>query len=462
MAIQDIAMGTYGTIRIEIIQNSQNQAANTSNITIRGLIRKSNASSAIDNNNACYSKLTGTTAQSIQTDFNIPARDTAWRTMVTKTVDVLHDVNGYYTATGTFQFGPTETKAFGSSKKSVGPLSMSLTRIPKVPAAPATPTASLAVPTTVNVSWSTPDNMGSEIVRYEVGYSTIDNTSALTVVSAGVSLSKAITGLPVGTTQYFFVRAINGVGASPWSPISGAIIPNVPTKITERSMVYVSPRSLNVVWVAPASPNAPIDAGLVRWNIDNNPYSTYGGGEASVLSASNFYQITELANATTYYVFAYVHNSQGWSLPSDPLTYTIPNVPDGMVVPTLLFTPPTTVTVSFVSPGNGGSPITGYSIEYADNAVFTNPVQINAAYSPKIITNLIPGKTYWFRVKAINAQGNSNPSPSTSLRVLSGPRVYHEGKYKTTIAYVYDDDFQWRIAIPFRADSLGGWNNAGG
>lgn len=462
MATQEIAMGTYGTIQIEIVVNSQNQATNTSNITVRGNIKKSNLSSAIDNNNACYSKLSGTATYSKQTDFNIASSDTSWHTMATKTLDVVHDANGYFTATGTFTFGPTETKAFGTSKKSVGPLSLALPRIPKLPLIMAKPTVSLSVPTSINVTMVAPDLMGSDLVRYEIGYSEVNSTEALTIISAGTSLTKAITGLPIATTQYIFVRAVNGVGEGPWSPSATCVIPNVPSKVVTRSMEWVLPRSLNVVWVAPASPGAPIDAGFVRWNVNNDPNSTIGGGESSVAAGSNFYQITGLANGTTYYVFIQSHNSQGWSVASDALTYTIPTVPDAPEAPTLSFTPPTTVTASFIAPNNGGSPITGYFVEYADNAVFTNPIQLNAASSPKVITNLTPGKSYWIRVKAINAQGVSNPSPSTLIRILSGPRVSYNGVYKTTIAYVFGDDYQWHIAIPYRRNATEGYDNAGG
>lgn len=460
MAVQDESMGAYGYIRIEIIQNSQNQAANTSNITIRGLIRKTNSGTISDNTEHCYSKLEGTTVYSKQTNFSVP--DLLWKTMITKTIDVVHDANGYFTATGTFTFGPTTTKTFGSSKDAVGPLSYALTRIPKLPLTMVKPTVSLSVPTSINVSWLAPDLMGSPLVRYEVGYSTVNSTDTLTIISAGASLSKTITGLPIATTQYIFVRAVNGVGAGPWSPVSSCAIPNVPTKVTTRSMAFVSPRSLNVVWVAPSSPGAAIDAGFVRWNTNNDPNSTVGGGEASVPADSNFYQITGLANATRYYVFIQSHNSQGWSVASDSLNYLIPDVPNAPVAPTLAFTPPTTVTTSFVAPSDGGSAITEYLVEYADNAVFTNLIQLNAASSPKVITNLIPGKSYWIRVKAINAQGTSVPSPSTPIQILSGPRVVYNGVYKTTIAYVVGDDYQWHIAIPYRRNATEGYDNAGG
>lgn len=462
MATQEIAMGTYGTIQVEIVVNSQNQTTNTSNITIRGNIKKSNLSSALDNNNKCYSKLSGTTTYSKQTDFSISASDVSWHTMATKTIDVVHDVNGFFTATGSFSFGPTETKAFGSSTKVVGPLSMALPRIPKLPLVMAKPTVSLSVPTSINVTMVAPDLMGSDLVRYEIGYSEINSTEALTIISAGSSLTKTITGLPIATTQYIFVRAINGVGEGPWSPVVTCVIPNVPSKVITRSMEWVSPRALNVAWVAPASPGAPIDAWFVRWNINNNPNSTVGGGESAVNVGSNFYQITGLTNATTYYVFIQSHNSQGWSVPSDALTYTIPNVPDAPEAPTLAFTPPTTVTASFVTPNDGGSPVTGYLVEYADNAVFTNPLQFIAASSPKVLTNLTPGKSYWVRVKAVNAQGTSTPSQATLIQILSGPRVVHDGVYKTTIAYVVGDDYQWHIAIPYRRNATEGYDNAGG
>lgn len=84
----------------------------------------------------------------------------------------------------------------------------------RTPTPPSAPSISNITQVSVTVSWTAPNNGGSPITGYQVGYGT-DPASPTTTVSA--ASPKSITGLSPGTRYYFWVRAQNSVGFSAWS-----------------------------------------------------------------------------------------------------------------------------------------------------------------------------------------------------------------------------------------------------
>lgn len=76
------------------------------------------------------------------------------------------------------------------------------------------------------------------------------------------------------------------------------------------------------------------------------------------------------------------------------------------------------VTVAFVAPTPGSSPITGYRVSSAN---LTDPTEIvppvDGASSPITVTGLTNGQSYSFRVTALSASGDTESDPSTPLNV---------------------------------------------
>ena len=93
----------------------------------------------------------------------------------------------------------------------------SLPRIPKAPSAPPAPTISLITPTTLRVSYSAPsDNGGSGITSYQIQRSRNNFATQDALTSDGGS-PLDVTDLIPGTDYWFRLRAINAIGAGPWS-----------------------------------------------------------------------------------------------------------------------------------------------------------------------------------------------------------------------------------------------------
>jgi hypothetical protein len=116
--------------------------------------------------------------------------------------------------TVTFKLDDTGTAGFG------GPTTFShaVTRT-SAPSAPSAPVLSKVTVDTVTVTWTAPNNGGSTITGYTLGYGT-SSTTATTEVSA--TSPYTVKNLAMNTLYYFWVRAKNAVGLSPWSKPSSA------------------------------------------------------------------------------------------------------------------------------------------------------------------------------------------------------------------------------------------------
>jgi hypothetical protein len=116
--------------------------------------------------------------------------------------------------TVTFKLNDTGTAGFG------GPTTFSRAIVrDTVPAAPSQPLLSKISLNSITVSWSAPNNGGSTITGYTLGYG-ISSTTATTQVSATSPFT--VNNLVMNTTYYFWVRAKNAIGLSPWSKPASA------------------------------------------------------------------------------------------------------------------------------------------------------------------------------------------------------------------------------------------------
>ena len=91
----------------------------------------------------------------------------------------------------------------------------------RVPDAPTTPVISNVKPTTADVAWTANGDGGSAITGFDVGYGTSPSSPTTTV--AVTTSPVTITGLTPGTQYYFWVRAKNSVGNSPWSGVASTM-----------------------------------------------------------------------------------------------------------------------------------------------------------------------------------------------------------------------------------------------
>ena len=119
-----------------------------------------------------------------------------------------------------------------------------------------------------------------------------------------------------------------------------------------------------------------------------------------------------------------------------------PQVPDQPVGVTASAISPTSIILNWSPPqNNGGSPITGYQIDYrvAPNTVYTSLATLNNV-TTYTHTNLITGKTYIYRVSAINTIGTGSPSPevlATPTSSSAPPKNIAPNPPQNLVASVY-------------------------
>lgn len=130
-----------------------------------------------------------------------------------------HDANGY----GSYEMSANVSLVtLGGASAGTG--WRGLPRIPKAPQAPGTPNIGTVTPSTVALSWSAPDNMGSAIRSYTVQYATNSGFTTGTGTQNFNGTSGTLSGLTPGRTYWFRVRATNGVGTGGFSGSASRLV----------------------------------------------------------------------------------------------------------------------------------------------------------------------------------------------------------------------------------------------
>lgn len=199
-------VGTNLRHRILVEQTAQNQAGNSSTVRVRGFLCNESDYRVWNLYNDIPRSISGTASYNPGPfGFDTPPHTTFG--YIGNYFTVVHDAEGYKTVNFTVYYGDTDV-GFGNDKYCS--VSLALTRIPKRPSPPGTPSFSNQTPTTVTVSWAaSSDNNGSAIVSYTLRRWTGGSQSGTYVDSVANNLSRNVTGLIPGTTYTFGVYAKN-------------------------------------------------------------------------------------------------------------------------------------------------------------------------------------------------------------------------------------------------------------
>jgi len=153
----------------------------------------------------------------------------------------------------------------------------------------------------------------------------------------------------------------------------------------------------------------------------------YTPGDVTVTSNTPTVTISGLTNGTTYTFKVYAVNNFATSASGSSSTglipSTVPNAPTALSATTTLAA--TSATVSFTPAFNGGRAITNYKYS-TDGTTYTalSPAQ---ATSPVTITGLTNGVTYTLYLEAVNVNGSSTASSSTSVTLYRNGSISFSG-----------------------------------
>ncbi len=121
--------------------------------------------------------------------------------------------------------------------------------------------------------------------------------------------------------------------------------------------------------------------------------------------------VTGLANGTAYY-FWLVSGKIVVSNTVSAVPVTVPGAPAGLTATA----GNARVTLSWAAPASdGGSPVSGYNVYVATSADFKGAAELPGVTGTAIVlVGLVNGTSYYFRVTAVNAVGQSPPSAGAS------------------------------------------------
>ena len=264
----------------------------------------------------------------------------------------------------------------------------------------------------ISLSWpTTTASNGSAISSYRSQYSLSSAAAGEWFdISSAPATTIVATGLSNGTSYYFRVQASNVAGYG----LASAVVTRIP---------YTVPGKVGAVTVTPL--NASVSLSWPITTVSNgNAVSSYwyywslsGGAWTGVSNASTVSTAvkTLLTNGSTYNFYVAASNAAGFGISSDivsTIPRTVPGAPTSVTANVRTFD---SVTVTFVPPvSNGGNAITSYIVTpLLDGTTVQTPLSVSS--SPVIVSNVIPGRGYTYRVVASNDAGLGTTATSASV-----------------------------------------------
>ncbi len=283
---------------------------------------------------------------------------------------------------------------------------------------PHEPTATYATALTKN-SFNANWNLSTGSSGYKLDVSKFSNFSSIIAGYNNLDVNdvtSSVTGLESGTTYYYRIRAYNSNGTSGNSET--IITQTVPDAPVSNSATSIGKTSFAANW------NSAV--GSIEYYLDvaltgSFNAGTYVSGYQNLnVGNSLTYNINGLSGGTQYFYRVRASNTSGTSTNSDVVTVvTLPPIPSILSASNVQST-------SFTANWNSSLSATGYKLDVSTLSDFSSFVGVYnnldvGDVSNSSVTGLTGGTTYYYRVRAYNANGSSENS--NSMTVLIAPAV---------------------------------------
>ncbi len=305
-------------------------------------------------------------------------------------------------------------RAYDNNGTSAGSATIKVTTLPNALNSPVANPATNVTGASFTASWGSVS--GAASYRLDVSTTPTFNTyvSGYQNLNVGDVTSKVVTGLGGNNTYYYRVRAVAGTLTSGNSAtitvttLSSSLPPPTATAATA-----ITPTTFTANWSSSVS--------VLGYRIDvstNSNFSTYLNGWQNADPGNNTSVVVDGLNpSTTYYYRVREFDLSGTSANSATVSATtLQNPPSA---PTANAATSVTNT-AFKANWSSVIGATSYHLDVSTNNLFTGFVpgyqDLNVSNATsKIVTNLNPATTYYYRVRAYNVAG---PSPNSGLVVV--------------------------------------------
>lgn len=248
--------------------------------------------------------------------------------------------------------------------------------------------------------------------------------------------STSYSGGPSFTFGAYLTGVYAGTGPSisiGWTlPARPASAPNSPG-IPAASDITSSGATLT--WTASGTNGSSVTAYQLQVATDSGYSNIVSDSSANNTSRS----VASLAHATTHYVRVRANSSAGYSGWSSSGSFTTlavaPDPPTGLIFTNIT---QSSTTLSWTAPAdNGGSAVTQYHIQRAENPTFsTNPVDYYTSGTTYNLTDLMPLRGYYLRVAATNSIGTGSWSSTASFTSSAAAHVKVSGTWQPVKVWV--------------------------
>lgn len=332
--------------------------------------------------------------------------------------DVTSHVDTGLVPSTTYHYRVLATNSAGDSAYSAVASGSTLAPPVAAPVAPASLIAGNATSSSLDLKWSDRSDNESGF-RIERSTSPASGFAVIATVGANVS-GYTNKGLAASTTHYFRVLATNGAGDSAYSNVASgstlaapAAVPAAPVSLATGN---ATSSSLGLTW-ADQSDN---ESGF---KVERSTSAGTGFVQVATVGANaTSYVSSGLSAATTYFFRVRAYNSAGDSAYTNTASGTTQAMPVLVpVAPSGLTTGGATTGSLRLSWTDASGNETGFRIEYSTSPTsrFTQVGSTGANVTSFVVTGLGAGTTYYFRVRAYNAAGDSAYSNTASGTTLA-------------------------------------------
>jgi large repetitive protein len=264
---------------------------------------------------------------------------------------------------------------------------------------------------TITLSWSAANGYGVPVTYYI--YKSLTNSGFEVVDWSGSATTYTSTGLTMGTTYYYKVRAENRNGNNGLS----ASVSQYPSKKPETPAGFdISGYGLNSIRVKWNGNDISNGAAITSYRLYSSTSAGAAGSYVTIGSTERSYNTTGLTSGTTYYFRLTAVNRDGESLvaagPVSEKPSAIPDTPTGLPTTPTYGDQSITLTWSWTAANNKGDTSTFYLYRSTDNSGFTTIW--NGTAQTYTDTGLNNGTRYYYKISARNRDGESTLSSSVS------------------------------------------------